>query len=353
MMILPCPECCDDPPQDNCIIDTDDFSGDLSKWDTISGSPAIVSGHLEMTAGDALDLLAEPTGDNDSTKIVFKVRCTNSTGTAIAKIAGTEEGDYLGAEMTRDGDCLTFRLCQLFDGDTTYLTESVAQFATGSGWLNFEMCWRQGPAIEAEAGDTTDKLAGTGSSVSWTDPNNITAEDGNPAVYFVAGAGATPNLDAINFPLAALIPIGSSIDGIEVKLKVSRGVVDPGEGTLTSLRLVDETGTPVGDDKGTDQEVSDAGYTTIAAGGAADTWNAGLTRDQVCSANFGFTFFFSCDVSTEFNVDACWVRIWFTSPDRGPGTLTATATPDSFPSSDGYDADSLAMAQVRVQWPRG
>jgi len=115
----------------------------------------------------------------------------------------------------------------------------------------------------------------------WSNPTYIQAE-ANYAVCSVSGETYSGWLRASSFGFA--IPSGATIDGI--KVEISRCSPTAGVIKDSSLRLVDASGTNVGDDK------ASASYwlidqTTATYGDASDTWGASPTPAMVNDSDFG------------------------------------------------------------------
>jgi len=134
-----------------------------------------------------------------------------------------------------------------------------------------------GPKICATATDE-----GSHSGIAWTNPNNITANDGVFATCAMGGGDTTNPLLASNFGFA--IPGGATILGIQVDVKrfASGGTVKD-NGLFLQSAAVD-----VSADKSTASNWAGASQLD-SYGGAADTWGwVGISAALINSATFGF-----------------------------------------------------------------
>ncbi len=148
----------------------------------------------------------------------------------------------------------------------------------------------------------------------WTNPTNISANDGSEAEITAASYDANDHsyrLKATNFGFDADVPAGSTINGILVEIEQRRFA---GAAEDQEVRLYDSTGTLVGDDKQT--ATAWPGTATIASyGGATDTWNAGLDADDIRSTGFGVAHIvLATAANTDIGVDFIRVTIDYTAP---------------------------------------
>ena len=179
------------------------------------------------------------------------------------------------------------------------------------------------------------KLPGTGSTLSaapyddadWSDPGNITADDGTKAsvtvTHYAANGGperwdSAYFLKASNFDFSA-IPAGSTIDGVYCKAEIYCPAEDA---RIDDWRLLDTGGSPTGDDKGSPAvAIASADPSYVEAGGAADKWGCALTRTWVQDPDFGVVIGVSnCDagfVSATVYVDYIMLGVYYTPPPGG------------------------------------
>lgn len=192
--------------------------------------------------------------------------------------------------------------------------------------------------------DTGFVVCGTGSSIAgpatqesspaWATPANIQVEAETPTVLFADtdmrdDPGTNSEyLRASNFTFG--IPAGATIDGIEVR-HITRGSSEaPGAGNryvaTKSVRLVDQTGTVVGNDRTDDADWPiNTSPETVTYGGVADLWGITPSRDDVSDADFG------CVVAVIFPADA----------DRGQGDIDAVAMRITYTAAGGGGIEVL------------
>ena len=159
----------------------------------------------------------------------------------------------------------------------------------------------------------------------WTNASNIGADDGSEAQITAATYDAGDHsyrLKATNFGFSADIPAGSTINGITVEID-RRDFA--GDAQDQEVRLYDANPSLVGDDK----QTADSWPTTSAIatyGGASDTWNAGLTADDVRSSVFGVALIVLANsANTDIGVDFIRVTIDYTPP-AGPTEISVPIT---------------------------
>lgn len=158
--------------------------------------------------------------------------------------------------------------------------------------------------VLANAGANVDN----GGAVAWSNPGNVTADDGTNATVAPDVGDPTDYLRA-TFNLSALIPVGATINGVEARYQALRSASGP---TEQHVYLV-VGGTAVGADKS-----EAAAYTGVATdytrGGAADLWSTTITRDQAVATDFGFQFsVIDNDSGTETtSCDVMWIKVYFT-----------------------------------------
>lgn len=167
--------------------------------------------------------------------------------------------------------------------------------------------------------DTGWVIAGTGANdasygtVAWGSPTRITADDGNFAGALALDSINTPTqyLKGTNFGFA--IPLGATIDGIQVRwaMRTGAGQTDVVH-SFDRIRLVDAAGV-IGS---TDRAIGT--YTGPEAnydfGGAADLWGASWAESDIEDADFGGVLaaaFFS-GVTRDARCDAMWMKIYYT-----------------------------------------
>lgn len=129
-------------------------------------------------------------------------------------------------------------------------------------------------------GPNNPTIAADGGS-SWSNVNDILAEDGSSAFAGISAAGFTSALNATGFGFT--VPSYATIDGVVVEIdRFGASTEDAGVFLL-------KAGTAVGDDKSSASVYpsSSGGYTTY--GSATDLWGSTWTPSDVNNANFGAT----------------------------------------------------------------
>lgn len=165
--------------------------------------------------------------------------------------------------------------------------------------------------VPAFAADTGWVIASAGSnqsnsSTDWINTDRVTADDASYATCAPSGLADT---DWLRATFTLTIPVGATIDGIEVRYQVHRSATGPDE---SDVYLV-VGGSQVGVSRGTG--VSYTGTPTdYTRGGATDKWGLTPTRDQCVGANFGFQFFStdSDSGSDTVSCDAMWIKVYYT-----------------------------------------
>jgi len=135
-------------------------------------------------------------------------------------------------------------------------------------------------------GSTTGSRARTGHSTAWSDPGNITADDGSDATWVDDDAvDGCLGLAGSNFDFSGIAG-GSTIDGIEIQIgdyqvdfpfsdfdDVKLILADDSDGSENkALEITTPTGTP----------------NTDEAGGASDLWSETIGLSDVQDVDWGF-----------------------------------------------------------------
>lgn len=178
-------------------------------------------------------------------------------------------------------------------------TGSDVAFSGGTAWSNpgnitandgsfatVTMTQGSGGAVGPNFPTSADSESG---GIQWANPNNIFAQD---AVYSTATGTAasngdqTQNLVALAYNFSASLPSTATINGITVTVgyaRTSGGThVTLTEGNVILLK----NRVPVGSDKGTGADLSNP-TTTITYGGSSDLWGATWTGSDINNAQFG------------------------------------------------------------------
>lgn len=190
--------------------------------------------------------------------------------------------------------------------------------------------------VEATPEETGWTLAGAGTSLgggsSWTNPGNITADDGSIASSIV-GEIPTALLLASNFGFA--LPPNATVLGYEVRVQVRENPSDGGQARFRTLRLY-ENGGAVGDNKDANTSLTTS-YVDYDFGGSEDTFSISLSGAQVNASGFGVVMDFEDDsggIVQRVEVDAVWMNVHFldesASVEAEAGTYVVTGLAAGF-----------------------
>jgi hypothetical protein len=170
------------------------------------------------------------------------------------------------------------------------------------------------------------KLPTTAVGPGWTTPNGITNLGWGMSADISMGPGSVTNyITGSNFGFTtADIPAGSTIDGIEVRgvLQKTGGPADPGSNALYVQKV---TGTNVGNNKAGSWPAHVSG--TYTAGGASDTWGAGVTASDAISTGFAVAYRAensNAKFGTALGIASIELRFHYTPPASAP-TVTANS----------------------------
>lgn len=190
---------------------------------------------------------------------------------------------------------------------------------------------------------TGDIIAGTGTSVArgagtaWTNPGNITANDGTVASC-TGGASGSAYLRASNFGFT--IPANSLIQGFTVKVDMA----ESSAGTETvSVQIVNAAGSPVGTAKtfvasGTTLVV----YTT---GSGTDLWGTtGLTATDINDTDFGVYVWYTTSHNT--TVDYISIDVNYEPPISGSLAVTESGSDTASINGDVIVQGSLSVTET-------
>lgn len=172
-------------------------------------------------------------------------------------------------------------------------------------------------------------LAGQGRNVDrgqgdWTNPGNITADDGSNATNAgVTALGDTTDwIVADTFALSALIPSNATITGFEMRVQASSN-----QALFTGFDTVNvgKDDSTLGTSKSVDLAITSS-MVNYDFGGPLDLWGLTWTRSEAIAAGTQARAFFRNDSfsTATFSVDAIWIRVWFTVPREKVIFLTTT-----------------------------
>ena len=159
---------------------------------------------------------------------------------------------------------------------------------------------------------TVENMTGIGTIV-WASPSNASTNNSVEASANINHNEISNWLRWKNFTIG--IPAGATIDGYEVKYE-RRGQSAVYAFADNQLKLVDHTGSVVGNDKAAGSTWS-ASVETITAGGAADKWGTSLTESNVNDIDFGFALSIKRTSATvpakvQGFVDYAQIKIYYT-----------------------------------------
>lgn len=138
-----------------------------------------------------------------------------------------------------------------------------------------------------------DSGTSTGTGVAWTNPGNITADDGtNTTTSLTSGGVTSAELYASDFDFT--IPVGATIDGIEFVIERSNsagssGIDDGGgaEGSADGVYATKDGTYAVGSQLGTGTNWTST-PTAETYGGAAELWGQSWAYTDINATTFGF-----------------------------------------------------------------
>jgi hypothetical protein len=189
------------------------------------------------------------------------------------------------------------------------------------------------------AGSTTGaRFPGTVSGASWTNPNNVLADDNVVASMTLAAGVTGGSIDVTNFGFS--IPSDATIVGIAVNVERFAGA-----NTLikdNNVQLL-KAGSPVGSNKAgtTTWATSGPGAkgTDVAYGTASDLWGTTWTVADLTASNFGLRFSAknSGASSTTANIDEISVTVSYGTPN-GIGTATISVAKADLAGTCNYNS---------------
>lgn len=170
-------------------------------------------------------------------------------------------------------------------------------------------------------------IAGTGANdasygtTAWTNPGNVTANDGTDATCGVASGDTSQYLKSTNFGFA--IPSGATIDGIIVKWE--RAVT---MGTAADARVRIVKGGVIGATEKSVGAIWAPAMQLDSFGGAADLWGESWSYSDINASDFGAVVagletsgFAGCTLA----VDYCEITVHYTAAVMVEGQLVVTS----------------------------
>ena len=172
---------------------------------------------------------------------------------------------------------------------------------------------------------TANTVGGTGNN--FINPNNMHADDG---VVMTKNSGqAIADADWSTFRISGssftdLIPVGSTIDGLELVVEARDNFGDAGWFLNTLLSWNGETNfTAVKRMPAAGDFTAGAGtaFVVQTVGGPTDKWGRTWTRDELSDANLIARIEYSGETFAEFEGDYAKMKVYFTAPGGGGGFL--------------------------------
>lgn len=178
-------------------------------------------------------------------------------------------------------------------------------------------------------------IAGQGRNIdqagqgAWTNPGNITADDGSDATNagVTSGGDTTDWIVADTFALSSLIPANATITGFEFRIQAKSDVATGGiQGNGIAGVNVGKGDATLGTQKTTALAITTS-MADYFFGGPQDLWGLTWTRTEAVAAGTQARAFFGNagkSGNVQFNVDVMWIRVWFTIPGETVIFLTGT-----------------------------
>ncbi|KKK45838.1 hypothetical protein LCGC14_0485440 [marine sediment metagenome] len=238
---------------------------------------------------------------------------------SIIDATDTVAQNFNPIDFTNDGNIPKFVTYTL----TGELNTGEAEFSGDTGW------------VEAQTLENVDRDG----ERSWSNPSKAKLEDGSNAIADIDKNDHSDWLrltDFYNSGIGYNIPSGAEITGIEVKIKRKGEETDMISDDSLRLRM---TSGQIGNDKASGMK-----YTTTLTwaiyGSSSDDWSAGLTPDDLNSADFGIDL--SCYNSKPNTrrmgyVDAILIKIHYLIPsteETEDKVQVITIEPNSFVELD-------------------
>lgn len=162
----------------------------------------------------------------------------------------------------------------------------------------------------------------TGGTTAWTNPGNITSDNGTNATVTVGGFSPTDShwLVADTFDFSS-IPAGAIINGIEFRVQMS--VNTAASSTIVEVNIGKSDGT-----QGTPKSPATAITTTPTNydyGGASDLWGLSISLAEVQTSTFQARVAVRCGAAfttRSFSADVVWMRVHYTALIQGTASIT-------------------------------
>lgn len=162
-----------------------------------------------------------------------------------------------------------------------------------------------------------------GGLLAWSNPGNITAEDGTNATSAATGVTSDTNnlLGEMGTPNAVSIPGDATITGIQIEIKMAA------DASLTAvektIKIAKTTGT-YSTNLGTGAAIPATTLQWVSYGGDGVLGGLTLTPTDVAGAHFGASFIATATSGLgTISVDAIRITIYYTIPGTSRGCMAA------------------------------
>lgn len=178
--------------------------------------------------------------------------------------------------------------------------------------------------------------SGDANEVTWATPTNIQDADADEAQVVAATFDSPdPTFYLYGRGYGFTIPDGSTIDGITVE--INRRSIIANSGVDTEVRLLDANRALIGDNKAT-ATVWPTSLTIATYGGAADTWNTGLSASNLLAmvndADFGVALQAHANIANA-DIGVSYIRVTITYTAPAPTGTGAIGVPPATVSGTG------------------
>jgi hypothetical protein len=355
-----CGTCCGT----TCLIDKDLFEETLAKW-TVVGTWEVADGLLVGTgAGGAT--FNTPVPSAEGLRIYTYPLKVSADGTLRLMVCKSDDNNFLWGKIAIVAGVGTITLGERVNGTDSDLTEAVTLDDTGAelnerfrACLSFDPGDLQPSKSYVFGGILPRSASGNGGGApqnNWLNPENITAIDEAPASWqFDGGPNATTaDLLASAFPVS--VPPGSIIDGVGVGARcrvLAHDIYAP----VTLTKMVLASGAATSDNRAANQ-VIESDWEDVGDGGPTDGWGLNLTWETVRDLSVSIAFAVDADHPTlpadpTLDVDAIWVDIYFTTPEKIPGRLRLsyrnTGAPQNTQCVTEYSAETQGGRRTGLQ----
>jgi hypothetical protein len=204
------------------------------------------------------------------------------------------------------------------------IVASASREAKASGAPQAQASVVVGSATTPVATDTGFVIAGAGADdagtgdVTWSNPGNITADDGTLASASTTVGQKTHFLVADDFGFS--IPSEAIIEGIEVRVQAARSGATA---RFEDLHLVKSSTIQTGYD-GSSAEAVGPSLANFDFGGSSDLWSNTWAPSDINDSGFGTAFAFLNTFGTgSISVDAIWIKVYYATARQASGALQA------------------------------